>query len=208
MDRNFSDVIAWHLLQENDMLTFLFLLCVLWVGYWSYALWRDRDKPSPVYISSHQCADCARGNVDNQRRSERGSESLDSETALNPSITSVPKPSNASNPTPSIASKPNPGSSTPGSTASNNKKSAVVPLFTAPTEEVDDLKKIKGVGVVMERTLNDLGITTFKQLAEFQDAEVQMVTDALSESSAGFGDRITRDEWVSQAKEFAATKQG
>ncbi len=60
----------------------------------------------------------------------------------------------------------------------------------------------------MEQTLNDLGITTFKQLAEFQDAEVQMVIDALSESSAGFGDRITRDEWVSQVKEFVAEKHG
>ena len=58
----------------------------------------------------------------------------------------------------------------------------------------------------MEETLNDLGITTFKQLSEFQDAEVQMVTDALSELNAGFGDRITRDEWVKQAKVLAAKK--
>lgn len=181
------------------MLTFLFLLCVLWVGYWSYALWRDKDKHSPVYISRHQCADCAQGDVDNQRRSEHVSNSLDSDTALNRSI--------ASEPTPSIAPKPDSVSSTPASTAPDNKKSGVVPLFTAPAE-VDDLKKIKGVGVVMEQTLNDLGITTFKQLAEFQDAEVQMVTDALSESNAGFGDRITRDEWVSQAKEFAAKNHG
>ena len=83
----------------------------------------------------------------------------------------------------------------------------MVPLFTAPAEtEADDLKEIKGVGEVMEETLNDLGITTFKQLAEFQEAEVQMVTDALSESNAGFGDRITRDEWVKQAKVLAARK--
>ncbi len=83
--------------------------------------------------------------------------------------------------------------------ASSIEASKVVPLFKAPTEK-DDLKTIKGIGVVMEKTLNDLGITTFKQLADFQQAEVKMVSDKLSEAKNGFGDRIERDEWVNQAK--------
>jgi len=85
--------------------------------------------------------------------------------------------------------------------ADKNNPGKVTPLFEKPAE-ADDLKIIKGIGVVMEQTLNDLGITTFKQLAGFQKAEVKMVSDALSESKAGFGDRIERDEWVDQAKDL------
>jgi len=83
--------------------------------------------------------------------------------------------------------------------ADKHDQSNVTPLFVAPNEK-DDLKEIKGIGVVMEKTLNDLGITTFKQLAGFEQAEVTMVTEALDASNSGFGDRINRDEWVDQAK--------
>jgi len=122
----------------------------------------------------------------------------------------------------SVAAKPSSANSTTSNTAAGATMSAaasaaadsvaknpvtdtigsakVTPLFEKPSEEADDLKVIKGIGVVMEQTLNDLGITTFKQLAGFQKAEVKMVSDALSESKAGFGDRIERDEWVDQAK--------
>jgi len=69
-----------------------------------------------------------------------------------------------------------------------------------PVNEKDDLKVIKGIGEVMEGTLNDLGITTYRQLANFKQAEVKMVSDRINEDNAGFGDRIERDEWVEQAK--------
>jgi len=86
--------------------------------------------------------------------------------------------------------------------ADKHDQANVKPLFVAPKEK-DDLKVIKGIGVVMEKTLNELGITTFKQLAGFKQAEVQMVTEALDASNSGFGDRINRDEWVDQAKVLA-----
>jgi predicted flap endonuclease-1-like 5' DNA nuclease len=69
-------------------------------------------------------------------------------------------------------------------------------LFTAPAEK-DDLKKIKGIGPVMERTLNELGVTSFKQLGEFNQDNIQRVSDALEV----FPGRIERDKWVPQAKE-------
>ena len=83
--------------------------------------------------------------------------------------------------------------------ADQHDQANVKPLFKAPNEK-DDLKEIKGIGVVMEKTLNDLGITTFKQLAGFKQADVTMVSEALDASNSGFGDRINRDEWVDQAK--------
>jgi predicted flap endonuclease-1-like 5' DNA nuclease len=76
---------------------------------------------------------------------------------------------------------------------STTKKS---PLFKAPTEK-DDLKKIKGIGPVMEETLNELGVTSFKQLGLFNEDDIQRVSDALEV----FPGRIERDEWVKQAKE-------
>jgi len=87
-----------------------------------------------------------------------------------------------------------------GSGTTTHTRPYVKPLFQAPVNEKDDLKVIKGIGEVMEGTLNDLGITTYRQLANFKQAEVKMVSDRINEDNAGFGDRIERDEWVEQAK--------
>jgi len=72
------------------------------------------------------------------------------------------------------------------------------PLFTAPAGDADDLKKIGGVGPVLEKKLNDLGITTYQQIAAFTDEDIAKVDDALS-----FKGRIERDDWKSQAAELA-----
>ncbi len=62
----------------------------------------------------------------------------------------------------------------------------------------DDLKEIKGVGPVLEGVLHDYGIVTFKQLADLDEASVQLVEDQLTE----FPGRIRRDSWVSQAADL------
>lgn len=72
------------------------------------------------------------------------------------------------------------------------------PLFEAPAGEADDLKKISGVGPALEKKLHGLGITTYAQIAAFTADDIARVDDALS-----FKGRIERDDWVSQAKEFA-----
>jgi len=76
-------------------------------------------------------------------------------------------------------------------------------LFTAPEGAADDLKKISGVGPALEKKLNDLGITTFDQVANFTAEEIEKVDDALS-----FKGRIERDDWVGQAKALAEAKEG
>lgn len=75
---------------------------------------------------------------------------------------------------------------------------AVAPLFAAPEGAADDLKKISGVGPVLEKKLNALGITQFAQVAAFTADDVARVDDALS-----FKGRIDRDDWIGQAKTFA-----
>nr|WP_319391571.1 50S ribosomal protein L21 [uncultured Cohaesibacter sp.] len=74
------------------------------------------------------------------------------------------------------------------------------PLFTAPAEK-DDLKKISGVGPVLEGKLNALGITSFAQIAAFTADDIAKIDDALN-----FKGRIERDNWLEQAAAFAAEK--
>jgi NADH-quinone oxidoreductase subunit E len=63
----------------------------------------------------------------------------------------------------------------------------------------DDLKKIKGVGPKLERTLNGLGIYHFWQIAEFTRENVAWVDQHLR-----FRGRIDREQWIDQAKTLAA----
>lgn len=78
------------------------------------------------------------------------------------------------------------------------EEAAVAPLFVAPTGDADDLKKISGVGPVLEQKLNALGITTFAQVAAFSAEDIAKVDDALS-----FKGRIERDGWLEQAATLA-----
>ena len=71
---------------------------------------------------------------------------------------------------------------------------------SAPMRKLaDDLKKISGVGEVLEGKLNALGITTYEQIANFSDEDIAKVDDALD-----FKGRIEREDWISQARSFIA----
>lgn len=64
--------------------------------------------------------------------------------------------------------------------------------------EEDDLKRIKGIGPVNEKALNDLGIFKFSQIAAWTPANVDWVEDFMS-----FPGRIEREDWIAQAKVLA-----
>lgn len=74
-------------------------------------------------------------------------------------------------------------------------------FLDAPEGEQDDLKEISGVGPVLEKTLNDLGIYHFRQIAAFTQKDVDAV-----ENETNFPGRIERDDWIGQAKELAKGK--
>jgi predicted flap endonuclease-1-like 5' DNA nuclease len=63
----------------------------------------------------------------------------------------------------------------------------------------DDLTRIRGVKRVMERTLHDVGVFYFWQIADWSPEDVEHMHDILPE----FKGRIERDEWVGQAAELA-----
>ncbi len=65
--------------------------------------------------------------------------------------------------------------------------------------KADDLKRIKGIGPKMEKLCNKLGFYHFDQIAGWTADETAWVDANLE----GFKGRVTRDEWVDQAKIFA-----
>ena len=70
--------------------------------------------------------------------------------------------------------------------------------------ESDDLTEIVGIGKVFEGMLHDLGIHSFRQIANFGAADIARVNMALKE----FKGRMEQDDWVGQAKELYYKKYG
>ena len=70
----------------------------------------------------------------------------------------------------------------------------------APSGTADDLKRIKGVGPKLAALLNELGVTSFAQIAAWDDAEVDRIDAELGR----FQGRIRRDDWRTQARFLAA----
>ena len=79
---------------------------------------------------------------------------------------------------------------------------AVVNDSKVAESDTDDLKLIKGVGPVIERTLNDLGIYRFNQIAEMSEFDIDRVAQQLK----GFRSRIYREDWVGQARNLQHQK--
>ncbi len=84
-----------------------------------------------------------------------------------------------------------------GRIALKNAFGSKIKLATA--DEKDDLKKIGGIGPFIEDKLNEIGIYTYEQISQFDDALIENITDAIQ----FFPGRIKRDDWVGQAKKFA-----
>ncbi|MEJ2129073.1 MAG: hypothetical protein P8X81_09515 [Woeseiaceae bacterium] len=62
----------------------------------------------------------------------------------------------------------------------------------------DDLKLIKGVGPAIEKTLNEMGISRFDQIAQMSEYDIDRVAHRLK----GFRSRIYREDWIGQAREL------
>jgi predicted flap endonuclease-1-like 5' DNA nuclease len=63
----------------------------------------------------------------------------------------------------------------------------------------DDLKRIKGIGKQNEARLHALGVWHFEQIAAWSQENVKWVGSYLA-----FPGRITREDWINQAKQLAA----
>lgn len=70
-------------------------------------------------------------------------------------------------------------------------------------ESGDDLTVIKGLGPKLATLLNSLGVSSYAQIASWDDAEIDRIDAQLDR----FKGRIRRDNWVEQAKLLAAGDQ-
>lgn len=66
----------------------------------------------------------------------------------------------------------------------------------------DNLKMIKGVGPAIEKTLNEMGIFRFDQIAGMSEYDIDRVANRLK----GFRSRIYREDWIGQARELQDRK--
>lgn len=74
------------------------------------------------------------------------------------------------------------------------------PLLSRPRGgKGDDLKLIIGVGPVLEKLMNGIGVWHFDQVAAWKAADIALVDSKMG----SFRGRITRDGWVKQARLLA-----
>ncbi len=73
---------------------------------------------------------------------------------------------------------------------------AAVSSPAAPPPPADDLRRIRGIGPVLEQTLQHAGIRTYRQLATLDPAGL----DRLRAELRLFPGRIEREDWIGQAR--------
>ncbi len=76
-------------------------------------------------------------------------------------------------------------------------------LFNSRPKEVDDLKKVNGVGKVLEGKLQEIGIYRFRQIANWDKSLMAEFSNRLA-----FPGRVERDEWKKQAIALHKEKYG
>jgi predicted flap endonuclease-1-like 5' DNA nuclease len=96
-------------------------------------------------------------------------------------VNTIDDTANYANYTNNFAGTPHPGVNNHSSTAHVAK---------------DDLQRIKGVGPAIERTLHDLGIFSFDQIARISEYDINRIAERLK----GFRSRIYREDWIGQAR--------
>jgi len=64
---------------------------------------------------------------------------------------------------------------------------------------VDDLKRIRGIGVLIEKKLYSLGVTGYEQVANWTRDDIDRISEVLD-----FKGRIERENWVEQARILAS----
>lgn len=74
-----------------------------------------------------------------------------------------------------------------------------------PALEVDDdLKRIRGIGPVLEGLLKSKGIISYRQVALFGEEDIKHVAEAIG----SFPGRILKDNWVESARQQHRLKYG
>jgi len=99
---------------------------------------------------------------------------------------------------------PKPKTKSPAQSAPAKKETKNEPVNAAASSaKPDNLQDIKGIGAVLEKKLNAMGIERFDQIAEWTETDIAKIDETLN-----FRGRIQRERWVEQARELAKRNNG
>lgn len=89
-------------------------------------------------------------------------------------------------------------------TGPSPERDPMQPAQTAAADAAsrDDLTRIKGIGKVLESKLNQLGVTSFAQIAALSPADVTRLDAELTPPG-----RIARDDWIAQARALFTSRE-
>jgi predicted flap endonuclease-1-like 5' DNA nuclease len=117
-----------------------------------------------------------------------------------PAPTPAPKPVAEEKPAEVMKEEPIPDYDGDGKFEGTDEGSHPEKLTGPRGGKADDLKQIKGVGPKLEQQCNEMGFYHFDQIANWSADEVAWVNANLK----GFKGRVSRDNWIEQAKTLAA----
>ena len=76
------------------------------------------------------------------------------------------------------------------------------PANSNASDAVDNLRRIRGIGELIERKLYGLGFTSYAAIADWTEQDVRQVSEVLD-----FRGRIERENWIEQARILASGGQ-
>ena len=158
-------------LQENWTGLILVLLLVLALALWLFL----RSRRTKVEI---------------ERKEDEGAPARRNQALIDSAPAAAPSPSEMPPPTPQ---------SLAGAGEAVAAGAAPAPIAAA-VHGSDDLTRIKGVGPKLVQQLHALGVTSFDQIAAWDDADIDRIDAQLGR----FAGRIRRDGWTEQARLLAA----
>lgn len=103
-------------------------------------------------------------------------------------------------PAPAAAAKAPPAPKAAADSVASGPAAKPATLAAARGGKADNLKEIKGVGPKLEAMLHGMGFYHFDQIANWTASEVAWVDENLT----GFKGRVSRDNWVDQARLLAS----
>lgn len=181
-----------ELLQEYWYLILAALLIGIAVAWWIFSASRTTkveksDEPAESTGSAKR----------NQALIDAPPAAMRDEDNLRSAPSSAPGPVSASANADAVAAAPAIADAEAGAAVPAREAMRAVPAQAAkaPAGAADDLRQIKGVGPKLASLLNELGVTSFAQIAAWNDADI----DAIDAQLGRFEGRIRRDDWVAQA---------
>lgn len=140
----------------------------------------------------------ALGEVETPKPAERPKAEAAPEEPTAKATVTEPEPAPA--PAPAPESEPEPEPEASPAPAATGEALRPVALDGPRDGGADNLKEIKGIGPKLEKLFNSLGFYHCDQIANWSAEEVAWVDENLE----GFKGRVTRDDWVAQAKILAS----